>query len=140
MRKKGYALFLTAAMILAMGISVTKVNATELPETERKQMEMIMPRYEEINDIQMMFNISGTTANMQLKVICPSSKTVSIKMILQRKDGSSWIRVQKWTKEGKGTQILKKSMTVTKGKKYRVKYTIKVGSETVTGKTAVKTA
>lgn len=140
MRKKGYTTFLMATMILALGISVTQVNAAELPETEQKQMEMITPRYEEINDIQMIFNISGTTSNMKLKVICPSSKTVSMKMVLQRKDGNSWNKVQKWTQNGRGTQILTKSMAVVKGKKYRVKYTVTVGSETVSGKTATKTA
>lgn len=140
MRKKGYATFLMATMILTLGISVTQVNAAELPKAEQKQMEVITPRYKEINDMQMIFNISGTTANMKLKVICPSSKTVSMEMVLQRKDGDSWNKVQKWTREGKGTQILTKSMAVTKGKKYRMKYTVTVGSETVSGKTAPKTA
>lgn len=61
-------------------------------------------------------------------------------MILQRKDGSSWTKMKQWTKEGKGHQSLEKSTTVTKGKKYRMKYTVTVGSETVSGKTATKTA
>lgn len=61
-------------------------------------------------------------------------------MILQRKDGDSWTRVQKWTKEGTGRQILTKSIAVTKGRKYRMKYTVTVGSETISDKTAAKTA
>lgn len=63
-----------------------------------------------------------------------------MKIILQRKDNDSWTKVQTWTKTGTGTQTLIKSKTVTKGKKYRMRYTVTVGSETVTDKTAAKTA
>lgn len=61
-------------------------------------------------------------------------------MILERKNGDSWTKVQTWAKTGTGNQTLSKSMTITKGKKYRMKYTVTVGSETVSGKTATKTA
>lgn len=46
----------------------------KIPDAEGEQWEKIMPIYEEIRDIQTDFHISGTTANMQLKVLCPSSK------------------------------------------------------------------
>lgn len=140
MRKKGYAIFLTATMILILGMPTAQADAAKIPDAGGEQWEKIMPIYKEIRDIQTDFHISGTTANMQLKVLCPSSKKISMKIILQRKDNDSWTKVQTWTKTGTGTQTLIKSKTVTKGKKYRMKYTVTVGSETVTDKTAAKTA
>lgn len=77
---------------------------------------------------------------MKLVVGAPASKKVSLKMILQRKDGDSWTKVQTWSKAGTGSQTLAKSMVVTTGRKYRMKYTVTVGSETITDKTAAKTA
>lgn len=139
MRKKGYVMFLTATMILTLGMFTAQADAAKIPE-EEKQLEEIMPMYEEISDIQTDFYISGNTANMQLTVLCPSTKKVSIKMILQRKDGNSWAKVQTWNKTGTGNQTLSKSIIVTDGKKYRMKYKVTVGSETVTDKTAAKTA
>lgn len=117
-----------------------KGEAADISEVSRNVFEEISPRYEEIDKLKTLFDISGTTADMTVNVSCSSSKKISIKIVLQRKDGDSWTKVQQWTKEGTGRLILSKSMTATNGKKYRMKYTVTAGSETVTGKTAAKTA
>ena len=140
MRKRGYAMILAATMVLTLGTPVINGEASVLPEMNTSISEEIMPRYEEIRKLITTFDITGTIANLKVDVSAHSSKNVTIKMILQRKDGDSWTRVQKWTKEGKGRQILMKSIAVTKGRKYRMKYTVTVGSETVSDKTAAKTA
>lgn len=140
MRKKACTIILTAALTLVFGMPVIKGEAADISEVSRNVFEEISPRYEEIDKLKTLFDISGTTANMAVNVSCSSSKKISIKIVFQRKDGDSWTKVQQWTKEGTGSQILSKSMTVTKGKKYRMKYTVTAGSETVTGKTAAKTA
>lgn len=140
MRKRGYAMIMTAAMVLALGMPMMKGEAVTVPEMNMNVSEKIMPRYEEINKLTALFDISGKTANLKLVVGAPASKKVSLKMILQRKDGDSWTKVQTWKKAGTGNQTLSKSMLVTKGRKYRMKYTVTVGSETITDKTAAKTA
>lgn len=99
-----------------------------------------MPAYEIAGAINSSFLISNNTAKLLLSVSSPVSKKVSITMVLQIKNGSSWDRVKKWTKEGVGTQTLSKSKEVINGRTYRMKYTVTVGSETVTGKTPAKTA
>lgn len=140
MRKRGYAMIMTAAMVLALGMPMMKGEAATVPEMNMNVSEKIMPRYEEINKLTALFDISGKTANLKLVVGAPASKKVSLKMILQRKDGDSWTKVQTWSKAGTGSQTLAKSMVVTTGRKYRMKYTVTVGSETITDKTAAKTA
>lgn len=140
MRKKVCTIILTAALTLALGMPVIKGEATDVSEVSRNVFEDIMPKYQEIDKLTAIFNISGTTAKMAVNVSCSSSKKVSIKMILQRKDGDSWTKVQTWNKTGTGNQTLSKSMVVTNGRKYRMKYKVTVGSETVTDKTAAKTA
>lgn len=131
---------MTAAMVLALGMPMMKGEAVTVPEMNMNVSEKIMPRYEEINKLTALFDISGKTANLKLVVGAPASKKVSLKMILQRKDGDSWTKVQTWSKAGTGSQTLAKSMVVTTGRKYRMKYTVTVGSETITDKTAAKTA
>ncbi len=140
MRRVGYSMFLVATMVLALGLPVEKGKAATISETEKEQVVEIVPAYESTVNVSHSLSISGNMANLVVNVSAPSSKKVTIKMILQRKDGTSWVKVQKWTKEGMGRQILTKSMAVTKGKKYRMKYTVTVGSETISGKTATKTA
>ena len=140
MRKRGYAMIMTAAMVLALGMPMMKGEAVTVPEMNMNVSEKIMPRYEEINKLTALFDISGKTANLKLVVGAPASKKVSLRMILQRKDGDSWTKVQTWSKAGTGSQTLAKSMVVTTGRKYRMKYTVTVGSETITDKTAAKTA
>lgn len=140
MRKKACTIILTAALTLVFGMPVIKGEAADISEVSRNVFEDISPRYEEIDKLKTLFDISGTKANMAVNVSCSSSKKISIKIVFQRKDGDSWTKVQQWIKEGTGSQILSKSMTVTNGKKYRMKYTVTAGSETVTGKTAAKTA
>ncbi len=140
MKKKNHTIFLTAAMILALGVPPVTGQAA-VPTTDNESpFEEIVPAYEVTGDIKPLFSITGNKAKLSIIASAPSSKKVSIKMVLQRKDGSSWTRVQKWTKTGTGTQTLSKSMTVTNGRTYRMKYTVTVGSEQVTGKTATKTA
>ena len=113
MRKRGYAMIMTAAMVLALGMPMMKGEAVTVPEMNMNVSEKIMPRYEEINKLTALFDISGKTANLKLVVGAPASKKVSLKMILQRKDGDSWTKVQTWSKAGTGSQTLAKSMVVT---------------------------
>lgn len=140
MRKKNYAMFLTAAMMLALGMPTLNGDAANILEMGKEQIETNKPRYEIAKDISANFSIDNNTAKLSLLVNAPSTKSVSIKMILQRKDGDSWTKVQTWNKAGTGRQNLSKSMVVTKDRKYRMKYTVTVGSETVTDKTPAKTA
>lgn len=139
MKKKRYVIILVTTIAVALNVPVKSSQAVTITEVS-KEINEIVPRYMEINDIKKNFDIVGTSANMKISVFCSSTKKVSIKIVLQRKDNDSWIKVQTWTKTGMGTQTLSKSMTVTKGRKYRMKYTVTVGSETVTDKTAAKTA
>lgn len=86
MRKQGYAIILTMAMVLALGMPIMKGEAANVPVTEEEQIVEIIPAYEGVNDVRVTFNISGTTAQMQARVTSPSSKKVSLKMILQKKE------------------------------------------------------
>lgn len=140
MRKQGYAIILTMAMVLALGMPIMKGEAANVPVTEEEQIVEIIPAYEGVNDVRVTFNISGTTAQMQARVTSPSSKKVSLKMILQKKEGDTWIKENSWTKTGMGSQILTKSATVTKRKTYRIKCVVNVGSEKIIKKTSPKTA
>lgn len=139
MRNLKCTLFLTAAMLFALQIPTTQGIASAIPDTKEEIIEMT-PRYELAGSIDTSFSINNNTAKLLLIVNAPLTKKVSITMILQRKDGDSWTKVQTWKKAGTGNQTLSKSMLVTKGRKYRMKYTVTVGSETITGKTAAKTA
>lgn len=140
MRKKGYVMILTAAMVLALGMPVKKGDAANIIESDKKQSENITPTYEGIDNIQTGFNISGNTASMHVRAVCPTSKKISVSMVLQKKENGSWAKVQKWTKSGTGTQTLDKQATVISGKTYRMKATVIVGSEKVVRKTSAKTA
>lgn len=140
MRKRDCRLIMIATLVLALGIPVIKGETAIMSEVNKNVFEEITPRYTEINTLTAYFDISGTKAEMTVKVTCSSSKKVSIKMILQRKDGDSWANVQTWNKTGTGNQTLSKSMVVTDGRKYRMKYIVTAGSETITEKTAAKTA
>lgn len=140
MRKKERAVVLTMAMVLTMGIPVIQGEASALSVTGQEQIEQITPAYEIGADIATSFTITNHKANLKLVVGAPSSIKVAMTMILQRKDGNSWTKVQTWNKTGTGNQSLSKSMVVTDGRKYRMKYKVTVGSETVTDKTAAKTA
>lgn len=140
MRKRGYMIILTTAMVLALGMPMIRGDAVNITEMEKEQLKTIQPRYEITKIISAKFSVDNNTAKLSLLVNAPSTKSVSIKMILQRKDGNSWTKVQTWNKTGTGRQNLSKSMTVTNGRTYRMKYTVTVGSETVTGKTPAKTA
>lgn len=122
-----------------MSVIQAEAKTTSI-ETEQKHIEATAPLYININNIQTGFDISGTTATLKVNVRSTDSQKVSIKMVLQRKDNDSWTKVKIWTKTGTGRQNLSKSVTVTKGQKYRMKYTVTIGSETVTDKTAAKTA
>ncbi len=140
MRKKERAVVLTMAMVLTMGIPVIQGDASALSVTGQEQIEQITPAYEIGADITTSSTITNHKANLKLVVGAPSSIKVAMTMILQRKDGNSWTKVQTWNKTGTGNQTLSKSIIVTDGRKYRMKYKVTVGSETVTDKTAAKTA
>lgn len=140
MRKRTYAILLTAGMVLALGMSPVKSQASVPTTINEKQFEEIVPAYEITGDVKPSFSIASNEAKLSIIASAPSSKKVSIKMVLQMKSGDSWIKVQKWTKEGMGTQILTKSATVTKGKTYRMKCVVNVGSEEIIKKTPAKTA
>ena len=140
MRKKERAVVLTMAMVLTMGIPVIQGDASALSVTGQEQIEQITPAYEIGADITTSSTITNHKANLKLVVGAPSSIKVAMTMILQRKDGNSWTKVQTWNKTGTGNQTLSKSIIVTDGRKYRMKYKVTVGSETVTDKTAAKPA
>ena len=140
MRKKKYSMFLTAAMVLALGMTPVKSQASVPTTVNEKQFEDITPTYEIAGAIDSLFQITNNVAKLSISINAPASKKVSIKMVLQMKSGGSWIKVQKWTKEGMGTQILTKSTTVTKGKTYRMKCVVNVGAEEIIKKTPAKTA
>ncbi len=139
MRKRGYVIVMATAMVVALGMPAIRNEASVIPGVNAV-VEEIMPKYEVAKDISATFSITNNTAKLSLLVNALSTKKVSVKMILQRKDGDSWTKVQTWNKTGTGRQNLSKSMVVTKGRKYRMKYTVTIGSETITDKTAAKTA
>ncbi len=140
MKQKKYVIMIITTMLLALNIPVIPGYTAVLPETEEAQPIEISPQYELTKEINASFSIVNNTAKLSMVINAPSSKKVNITMVLQRKDGDSWTKVQKWTKDGTGRQSLSKSITVTKGRNYRMKYTVTVGSETITDKTAAKTA
>lgn len=140
MKQKRHVIMIITTMLLALKIPVIPGYTAVLPETKETQPIEISPQYELTKEINASFSIVNNTAKLSMVINAPSSKKVNITMVLQRKDGDSWTKVQKWTREGTGRQSLSKSMIVTKGRKYRMKYTVTVGSETVTDKTPAKTA
>lgn len=140
MKQKKYVIMIITTMLLALNIPVIPGYTAVLPETEEAQPIEISPQYELTKEINASFSIVNNTAKLSMVINAPSSKKLNITMVLQRKDGDSWTKVQKWTKDGTGRQSLSKSITVTKGRNYRMKYTVTVGSETITDKTAAKTA
>lgn len=140
MKKKKYTIIIITAILLSLKIPAIQSYAAVLPITGKEHPIEIVPHYDLTEEINASFSIDNNTAKLSMIVNAPSSKKVNITIVLQRKDSDSWTKVQKWSKTGTGTQVLKKNMTIVKGNKYRMKYTVTVGSETVTGKTAAKTA
>lgn len=89
-------------------------------------------RYAVIRSKTAAINISGTTATCYAKLTAQSSVTLSIKMTLQKKSGSTWSNVQSWTSTKTGTSLtMTKTKAVSSGVSYRLKVTFTAGSETV---------
>lgn len=89
-------------------------------------------RYSTIDTPTASLAISGSTASCYARLTAKRSVTLKIKMILQKKIGSTWSNVQSWSASKTGASLtLSKTKSVTSGGNYRLKVTFTAGSETV---------
>lgn len=125
--KRLLSVVLTGLMLVVCALPVFAAD-------EQESAEPIVPptRYTVIRSKSASVSVSGTTASCYAKLTAQSSATLTIKMTLQKKSGSTWSNVQSWTASKTGTSLtMSKTKTVTSGGTYRMKATFTAGSETV---------
>lgn len=116
--KKAAAVVCLGAMALT---SVPAAFAAEVPVNAQQESE-IMPIWDFITQVTQRFNISNKVA----KISCTAgghdatATKVTIKSVLQVKDGSGWSDVTYWNAEGKSNATVYETYSVTAGKTYRV--------------------
>ena len=88
--------------------------------------------YVTIGDYNASIRISGKTATCTVTLTSQSVASLKVKMVLQKKSGSTWNNVQTWSGSKTGSSLtLSKTKSVTSGGTYRLKVTFTAGSETV---------
>lgn len=125
--KRLLSVVLTGLMLVVCALPVFAAD-------EQESAEPIVPptRYTVIRSKSASISVSGTTASCNAKLTAQSSATLTIKMTLQKKSGSTWSNVQSWTASKTGTLLtLSKTKSVTSGGTYRLKVTFSAGSESV---------
>ena len=75
--------------------------------------------------------------NCSVDVLMKTSISISVKMSLQKKNGSSWNTVKSWNKSYSNTKVVnsKAVYNSTTGATYRMKYTVTAGNDKATGTT-----
>lgn len=125
--KRMLSILLTGFMLMSCALPVFALD-----ERDPVAPTVSQARYAVIRSKTASINISGTTATCYAKLTAQSSVTLSIKMTLQKKSGSTWSNVQSWTSTKTGTSLtMTKTKAVTSGASFRLKVTFTAGSETV---------
>ncbi len=135
--KRRVTKMIAALLIMVIGVGFyTPVHAEQIGGVENE----ILPMYENIVNETVALSISDGTAKCNAYVTCRNSSNITITMTLQKASGSSWNAVKTWSGNDSAVKYfyLSKTRAVTSGK-YRVKAVFKVGSETVTKYSSIKT-
>lgn len=120
--------------VVLTGLMLVVCTLPVFAADEQESAEPIVPptRYTVIRSKSASVSVSGTTASCYAKLTSQSSATLTIKMTLQKKSGSTWSNVQSWTASKTGTSLtMSKTKSVTSGGTYRLKVVFTAGSETV---------
>lgn len=97
--------------------------ASNVPDTPGSGV--ITPFYEGVSTIQCSLSIAGTTASLRVSVDTKLRYRHETTVTLQRKVGPLYFKVNEWSLDGDGYDVLSKNETVSSGT-YRVKAVIKV--------------
>lgn len=108
---------------------------------EENDIEQMIPYY--VNITHAIGSITTTTGQItcSVSVAVKSSSSISIKMSLQKKNGSTWNTIKTWTKSYSDVRTANPQVyyASNKGSSYRMKYVVTVGSDKVTGTTSTVT-
>ena len=119
MRKKIMVLLICTVSLVSIPFSVI---AAEKNVHTNVAVEQIMPRYGNISQISGNIQAVSGKINCSVDVLMKTSISISVKMSLQKKNGSSWNTVKSWNKSYSNTT-------------YRMKYTVTAGNDKATGTT-----
>lgn len=102
------------------------------PALETVDQSSIQLRYVQPESANVTLSISSGTASCKTSMVSKTSKLLKITMSLQKYTSGSWKTVKTWSGSKTGTLYsLSKKATVSKGK-YRVKASMKSGTEAFT--------
>lgn len=134
MRKKIMVLFICTVSLVSIPFSVI---AAEKNVHTNVAVEQIMPRYGNISQISGNSQAVSGKINCSVDVLMKTSISISVKMSLQKKNGSSWNTVKSWNKSYSNTKVVnsKAVYNSTTGATYRMKYTVTAGNDKATGTT-----
>lgn len=124
---KVFSVFLSFIIMLSIGNNVF-ANDVTTPETGE-----IIEEYANIRTIASSIYKSGVTAHCVTTVEAKARYKITIRQILQRKDGSSWITLDHWDTTTTGTYLrAENTRLINVLKDYRLVSRVTVGSETTT--------
>lgn len=134
MRKKIMVLLICTVSLVSIPFSVI---AAEKNVHTNVAVEQIMPRYGNISQISGNIQAVSGKINCSVDVLMKTSISISVKMSLQKKNGSSWNTVKSWNKSYSNTKVVnsKAVYNSTTGATYRMKYTVTAGNDKATGTT-----
>ena len=135
--------FLPLLMILVVLLGCTTVVPVYATERESIYKEPILERYTYINRFICDLRIVNGTANVSVFLDSTNSSVPSItaRITLQEKNGSTWVTKRSWTETSTGNSLyMNKTYNVTSGKTYRAIATATVYTETVSLTTGAQTA
>lgn len=127
-RKRIASGILTLFMLVACALPAFSLDIEE-------PVEPIVPEapYVTIRSTDASIKVSGTTATCYAKVTSQKSASLKLKMVLQKKSGSTWSTVETWNSSKTGTSLSStNTKTVSSGGTYRLKVTFTAGAESTT--------
>lgn len=119
--------------ILVTFITVVVLVSSLIPcsfaayEDENLNEEIILPRYEVVNNITISFSISASgRADCSATVILPSGYRADLTVELQQKVGSKWDTIHDWKASGRNFVEVSGPWYVPSGYSYQLKVTTEV--------------
>ena len=133
--------FVLAVICLVLNISTVSYAAEKNDASNTNATESgVQPYYLNTSNIAAGLRIEGNTAYCLAEVIAKKVCSVDVIMILQRKEGGSWVNKISWASSSKsGVNNMSNSYTLFERGSYRVKVYATVGGEKVTCTSATKT-
>lgn len=120
------------AMLMALVMTMTACTTVYAAnETDSSDTETVEARYVVIEDAKSSLSVSGILATCTAKLKTKSSKSLKIKMELQKKKSTGYETLQTWTASKTGTYLsMDESRNINLLCSYRLKTTFTAGSET----------